>query len=117
MKTSALSEELVYATPESSAHVAFRHYLEDAGVLYGKKRRRVRKKQTLTNDIEVEQPEASVADEMPIVIHLAQNDIANIQSSWVTIEPMLLKVRSFLAHKCLKYIQFVEIHCISTNFV
>ena len=82
-----MSEELIYINPSSSAHVAFRHYLEDAGVVYntaGKKRRRSRRKKL--SDLEAEK-EASVADEMPIVIQLAPNDVANIQLSWTTIEP------------------------------
>ena len=35
VRTSALHEDLIYPYPSSSAHVAFRHYLEDAGVVYG----------------------------------------------------------------------------------
>merc|ERR1712008_182554 len=87
------------------AHVAFRHYLEDAGVVYGsasdvqaaaaergKKRRRNRRHRNLS-DLEIAETEPSAADEMPIVIQLAQNDVANIQSSWTLIEPILLKVK------------------------
>lgn len=100
VRTSALSEELIFINPSSSAHVAFRHYLEDSGVVTtsglqtgasgtAKKRRRSRRKQS--TDLEAEK-EASVADEMPIVIQLAPSDVANIQSSWVFIESILLKV-------------------------
>ena len=105
MRTSALHEDLIYLNPSSSAHVAFRHYLEDAGVVYssasavqvaaaerGKRRRRSRRHRTIS-DLEIAETEASAADEMPIVIQLAPNDIANIQSSWTLIEPILLKVR------------------------
>ena len=45
------------------------------------------------SDLEIAETEPSAADEMPIVIQLAQNDVANIQSSWTLIEPILLKVR------------------------
>jgi len=104
VRTSALHEDLIYPYPSSSAHVAFRHYLEDAGVVYGsasdvqaaaaergKKRRRNRRHRNLS-DLEIAETEPSAADEMPIVIQLAQNDVANIQSSWTLIEPILLKV-------------------------
>ena len=75
--------------------MAFRDYLEDP-VVYppaGKKRRRTRKRGTETE--ESIEAELSVADEMPIVISLASTDVANIQSSWTTIESNLLKVRLF----------------------
>ena len=75
--------------------MAFRDYLEDP-VVYppaGKKRRRTRKRGTETE--ESIEAELSVADEMPIVISLASTDVANIQSSWTTIESNLLKVSVF----------------------
>ena len=60
----------------------------------GKKRRRPRKRGTRETEESIE-TELSVADEMPIVISLASSDVANIQSSWTTIESNLLKVRLF----------------------
>ena len=60
----------------------------------GKKRRRTRKRGTRETEESIE-TELSVADEMPIVISLASSDVANIQSSWTTIESNLLKVRLF----------------------
>ena len=51
------------------------------------------------SDLEIVETEPSAADEMPIVIQLAQNDVANIQSSWTLIEPILLKVRPFFCFK------------------
>ena len=74
--------------------MAFRDYLEDPVVypVAGKKRRRTRKRGTRETEESIE-TELSVADEMPIVISLASSDVANIQSSWTTIESNLLKVR------------------------
>ena len=60
----------------------------------GKKRRRTRKRGTRETEESIE-TELSVADEMPIVISLASSDVANIQSSWTTIESNLLKVRLY----------------------
>lgn len=73
--------------------MAFRDYLEDPVVypVAGKKRRRTRKRGTRETEESIE-TELSVADEMPIVISLASSDVANIQSSWTTIESNLLKV-------------------------
>ena len=119
MRTSALHEDLIYLNPSSSAHVAFRHYLEDAGVVYssasavqvaaaaerGKHRRRRSRRHRTISDLEIAETEASAADEMPIVIQLAPNDIANIQSSWTLIEPILLKVSNcFMFYKAYKRI-------------
>lgn len=93
VRTSALHEELIYINPTSSAHVAFRHYLEDGGEgASSNKRRRGRRKHKDLGTGEHETTEASAADEMPIVIQLAPNDVANIQSSWNSIESILLKV-------------------------
>lgn len=90
-----MTEELIFVNPSSSAHVAFRDYLEDPVVypVAGKKRRRTRIRKRATETEESIETELSVADEMPIVISLASSDVANIQSSWTTIESNLLKVR------------------------
>ena len=87
VRTSALSEELIYLNPSSSAHVTFKTYLEDYSGHKKHRRRRRRKSCDLETETEV-----SVADEMPIVIQLASSDIANIKSSWTTVESMLLQV-------------------------
>ena len=90
---------MIYFNPTSSAHVAFKHYLEDSGVYTsaGKRRRRSRRKKSCDLEGEAEL-EASAADEMPIVITLAPNDITNVKSSWTTIETILLQVNyAFLA--------------------
>ena len=99
VRTSALSEELIYFNPTSSAHVAFKHYLEDSGVYTssGKRRRRSRRRKSCDLEAAEGDLEASAADEMPIVITLAPNDIENVKSSWTTIESYLLQVH--LIHK------------------
>ena len=98
VRTSALQEDLLYFNPKSSAHVAFKNYLEDSGVYTssssGHKRRRRSRRRKSCCDLEAAEGEleASAADEMPIVINLAPNDIANVKSSWTTIESILLQV-------------------------
>ena len=62
-----------------------------AGSSGSRKRRRNRRTKSFIN-LEAEK-EASAADEMPIVIQLQASDVANIQSSWGTIESILLKVK------------------------
>lgn len=99
VRTSALQEDLLYFNPKSSAHINFKNYLEvDSGVYTssssGHKRRRRSRRRKSCCDLEAAEGEleASAADEMPIVINLAPNDIANVKSSWNTIEAILLQV-------------------------
>ena len=79
--------------------MAFKHYLEDSGVYTssGKRRRRSRRRKSCDLEAAEGDLEASAADEMPIVITLAPNDIENVKSSWTTIESYLLQVH--LIHK------------------
>ena len=74
----------------------------------GKKRRRTRKRGTRETEESIE-TELSVADEMPIVISLASSDVANIQSSWTTIESNLLKVRFLPFSKILGIFHFLTV--------
>ena len=104
VRTSALQEDLLYFNPKSSAHINFKNYLEeiDSGVYTssssGHKRRRRSRRRKSCCDLEAAEGEleASAADEMPIVINLAPNDIANVKSSWITIESILLQVGFYM---------------------